>query len=221
MPRRFAVILADVMASGKRRRLRETLGHKLRAVSRAHRKRGWIALPYAVTAGDEFQAVALRTEALPEILLDLRRRLRPLDLRIAAGVGAVHGPLRAPVNRLQGQAFVRARRAMEELKNGRLHKYPSLTAFHTGRAALDQIINLIYGLSDTLLRAATPKQWQAMNAYADSGQVRLAARALRLDESTVSRRLSRGHYWQMSEAAAAMKALLQSESPGLPPGRHT
>lgn len=221
MPRRFAVILADVMASGKQRRLRETLARKLRQASRAHRAKGWIGAPYAVTAGDEFQAVALRIEALPEIILDLRRRLRPLHLHIAAGVGAIPGPVRPPVNRLQGQAFVRARRAMEELKSGRLHKYPSLTAFHTGKFALDQIANLIYGLSDTLLRAATPKQWQAMKAYAAAGQVRRAARALRLDESTVSRRLSRGHYWQLSEAAAALKTLLQTEFACLPSRRQT
>jgi hypothetical protein len=221
MRRRFAVILADVMASEKQRRLRDTLARKLHQASRAHRAKGWIALPYAVTAGDEFQAVVLRIDVLPEIILDLRRRLRPLGLRIAAGVGAIPGPVHPPVNRLQGEAFVRARRAMEALKSGRLHKYPSLTAFHTGKPRLDAIANLIYGLSDTLLRAATLKQWQAMNAYAAVGQVRLAARAMRLDESTVSRRLSRGHYWQMTEAASTLARLLQAEFMRLPSRRHT
>lgn len=221
MPHRYAVLLADVVASGRQRRLRERLGQQLRQASRFHLRRGWIRVPYAVTAGDEFQAVVPRPEALPDIILDLRRRLRPLGLRIAVGIGSVAGPVRAPVNRLQGQAFVRARQAMEDLKRGRLHKYPALTAFHTGKPAWDRITNLIYGLSDTLLRATTPKQWQAASAYAAARQVRLAARALRLDESTVSRRLSRGHYWQLAEAAQAMKNRLQSGYSDLPSRRQT
>lgn len=221
MSRSHAVLLADVMASGRQRRLREMLSVKLRQASLVHRKKGWIAVSYTVTAGDEFQTVVPIIDALPEVIFDLRRLLRPLNLRIAIGVGAIQGPVRVPVNRLQGQAFVRARRAMDDLKQGRLHKYPSLTSFHTGKARLDSIANLVYGLGDTLLRAATTKQWQAIDAYASARQVRLAARALRLDESTVSRRLSRGHYWQMVEAAEAMKSVLQREFLSVSPERHT
>jgi len=211
MQSRYAVLLADVIASGRQRRLQNILGEKLRAASQVHMKNGWIRAPYAVTAGDEFQTVATRPAMAPEILLDLRHRMRPLQLRMAIGVGAIDGAVRAPVNRMQGEAFVRARRAMDALKSGMLHKYPALTAFHTGQTSLDEIANLIYGLSDTLLRAVTAKQWRAMEAYFAKGQVRLAARALRLDPSTVSRRLSRGHYWQLAETAEAMKRLLQSE----------
>ena len=221
MQRRYAVLLADVIASGRQKRLREVLGEKLRLASLAHRKKGWIRVPYAVTAGDEFQAVVPQPGALPEIILDLRRRMRPLNLRIAAGVGGVHGPVRAPVNRLQGEAFVRARQAMEELKSGRLHKYPALTAFHTGKPALDQIANLMYGLNDTLLRGVTAKQWQAIGAFLAKRRVRWAARALRLDESTVSRRLSRGHYWQLAEVTRAMKTVLESGFRDLPFKRQT
>jgi len=216
MQTRNAVLLADVIASGRQRRLREILGGKLRLASQVHLKKRWIRVPYAVTAGDEFQTVAAHAAALPEIILDLRRRMHPLHLRIAIGTGAINGPLRAPVNRLQGEAFVRARRAMDDLKSGRLHKYPALTAFHTGNPCLDQIANLVYGLNDTLLRAVTPKQWQAINAYFAKQRVWLAARALRLDESTVSRRLSRGHYWQFAETIQTMKALLETDFRNLP-----
>lgn len=213
---RYAVLLADVVASGRQKRLRGILGNRLRLASLAHRKKGWILLPYAVTAGDEFQAVVPHPARLPEIILDLRRRLRPLNLRLAAGAGAIPGPLRAPVNRLQGEAFVRARAAMEELKSGRLHKFPAFTAFRTGKPILDETVNLIYGLNDTLLRAATRKQWQAMEIHFQKQSVKLAARALRLDESTVSRRLSRGHYWQIVETAPTVKSLLLAAFPGLP-----
>ncbi|HTV60392.1 MAG TPA: SatD family protein [Verrucomicrobiae bacterium] len=217
----YGVLLADVVASGRQKRLREILGEALRRASLAHQKKGWIRVPYAITAGDEFQAVVPHLERLPELILDLRRRLRPLNLRLAAGAGAIHGPVRAPVNRMQGEAFVRARQAMDELKSGRLHKYPAFTAFRTGNPILDRSLNLIYGLNDTLLRAATLKQWQAMEAHFQKQSVKGAARALGLDESTVSRRLSRGHYWQIVETAQTVKIVLHSAFSRLPSRRQS
>lgn len=61
----YAVILADVVASGGRRRLRPTLHKLLREATAARRRRKLVRLPYAVTAGDEFQTIRDNLEQIP------------------------------------------------------------------------------------------------------------------------------------------------------------
>ena len=45
--------------------------------------------------------------------------------------------------------------------------------------------------------------------FREKRRLEAAARALRLDASTVSRNLKRGYFWQMEETMAGMKALLK------------
>src|SRR6266568_2672764 len=206
-----AVLIADVVASSTRADVRALLGKKLAAASKRHLDRKLVRLPYSVTAGDEFQTVAGGLALLPALLLDLRSSLRPLSLRIGVGVGRISGRIQPPVNRLSGEAFQFARRAIESIKGGRLFKFEVLTAFASRNKDFDSTINLIYGLHDTLVLQITPKQWEAIGAIhqgmtatrAILGRPRLgqAARRLQLDTSTVSRNLKRGYYWQLSETA--------------------
>lgn len=205
------VLIADVIHSSRQGKLRDVLEKRLREATRMHRREKRIRVPYAVTAGDEFQVVPTAIELIPELILDLRRRLRPLGLRIGIGIGGIQGTVKAPVNRLVGEAFARARRAMEEVKGGTLHKYPALTAFCSSRESFDRVVNLVYGLNDTLFLTITETQWRALEAYARHGSVDRTARALRLNRSTVSRNLKRGHYWQLGEVVAAMKDYFREE----------
>jgi hypothetical protein len=208
--RQSSVLIADVIHSRRKGRLRDLLGEKLEAASRAHARLKLIRAPYAVTAGDEFQALPASIEAIPELILDLRRRMQPLELRIGVGIGFIEGPIRKPVNRLLGEAFARARRAIDEVKSGANHKYPTLTAFRTPRESFDRVVNLVYGLNDTLLRNRTATQWRTLEAYTQKRSVDGAARALRLNISTASRNLRRGHYWQLAEVASTMKEFFRS-----------
>src|SRR6266568_1891991 len=206
-----AVLIADVVASSTRADVRALLGKKLAAASKRHLDRKLVRLPYSVTAGDEFQTVAGGLALLPALLLDLRSSLRPLSLRIGVGVGRISGRIQPPVNRLSGEAFQFARRAIESIKRGRLFKFDVLTAFASRDESFNSTINLIYGLHDTLVLQITPKQWETIGAIhqgmtatrAIQGLTRLgrAARRLQRDTSTVSRNLKRGYYWQLMETA--------------------
>jgi hypothetical protein len=203
MPSRlYGVLLADVVASGASRRLRVMLSDRLARATRIHQRRKWIRLPYAVTAGDEFQTLVADLQRIPSLILDLRRRMRPLSLRIGVGIGKVNGRIVAPVNRLDGEAFRFARQALENLGRPRPHGLPSLSAFRTPIQSFDDQINLLYALADTLVMKITEKQWQTIGARMDSRTLERAARALRLDASTVSRNLKRGYYSQLLAVAA-------------------
>jgi hypothetical protein len=210
--REHAVLIADVVGSSARFDLRATLGEGLARASRGHLKRGFVRLPYAVTAGDEFQTILSDLPAVAEVMLDLRIRLRPLTLRIGIGIGAVTGRVQAPVNRLGGPAFQFAREALESIKRDREYKFNVLTAFRSGNRAFNSTANLIYGLHDTLALRITKKQWETIAAFRRSRRLEDAARALDVDVSTVWRNLRRAHYWQMEETVAGMKTLIRASN---------
>ncbi len=207
----WGVLIADVIGSSLRSNLRPVLSAKLRVAALAHQD--LLRLPYAVTAGDEFQTLTAQLDGLPWLVFDLRRRLRPLELRIGIGIGPVTKPLRPPVNELGGLAFQWAREAIVKTKDGRAHKFEVRTAFRSANSEFDRVANLVYGLHDTLIQDLTEKQWQAIDAYIAKKRVDLAARALRVSVSTASRSLKRGHFWQIEETIDIMKKVIGATFP--------
>jgi SatD family (SatD) len=202
-----AVLIADVVASRSTGRLRSSLNEKLRIATIAQLDERLIRVPYAVTAGDEFQVIAAHLDQIPKLILDLRRRLLPFRLRIGVGLGTIEGQIRRPVNRLAGEAFENARKAIIEIKSTR--KYPTLTRFHSERKIFNDIANLIYGLHDTLLRRTTTKQWETIATYLIKNRVDYTAKALGVDRSTASRNLRRGFFWQMEDTVVVMEELIR------------
>jgi hypothetical protein len=210
MPSRiYAVLIADVVESSSLRDLRGLLGKKLAEASRKHLRHKLIHLPYSVTAGDEFQAVSHSLRAIPQVILDLRVALQPMSLRIGIGFGCVPGRIQAPVNRLGGEAFQFARKAIEAIKVKTLFKFGVLTAFQTPDKAFDSTINLIYGLHDTLVLKITAKQWEAIQAFLERPSVERTAGRLKVGKSTISRSLKRGYYWQVSETLKVAASLIE------------
>jgi hypothetical protein len=204
-----AVLIVDVVASSARPDLRARLGRGLARTSREHIQRRWVRLPYAVTAGDEFQTLISDLPRIGDVILDLRIRLRPLDLRIGVGLGRIAGRAQAPVNRLGGPAFQLARQALESIKRDPPFRFPVLTAFRSPDRAFDSTANLIYGLHDTLVLRITEKQWETIAAFRRKHRLDAAAKVLRVDPSTVSRTLRRGHFWQLEQTAAGIATFLR------------
>jgi hypothetical protein len=115
--------------------------------------------------------------------------------------------MRAPVNRMAGQAFEFARAAINQIKETR--KYPTLTAVRSYQAEFDEIANLVYGLHDTLLRQISAKQWEAIAIYLIKNRVDYTAKALSIDISTASRNLKRGYFWQIEHTTVVMESVLR------------
>ena len=204
-----AVLIVDVVGSSARTDLRARLGRGLARASRDHMQHRWVRLPYAVTAGDEFQTLISDLPRVGDVIFDLRIRLRPLDLRFGVGVGRITGRPQAPVNRLGGAAFQLARQALESIKRDPSFRFPVLTAFRSPDRVFDSIANLIYGLQDTLVLRITEKQWETIAAFRRKNRLDAAAKTLGVDRSTVSRTLRRGHFWQLEQTAAGMATLLR------------
>jgi len=205
----YGVLIADVLESRARTDIRGLLGTKLAAVSKRQLRKKLIQLPYSVTAGDEFQTVARDLPSIPAVILDLRRALRPLSLRIGVGFGRISDRIQSPVNRLGGEAFQCAREAIENIKTGSLFKFDVLTAFASRSAGFNSTINLIYGLHDTLVLKITEKQWETIEEFLNTPTLEQTAKRLKLDASTVSRNLKRGYYWQLLETVKVAGSLIE------------
>src|SRR2546426_7233799 len=139
----YGVLRADVWESRARADIRGLLGRKLAAVSKRPLRKKLIQLPYSVTAGDEFQTVTRDLPSIPAVILDLRRALRPMSLRIGVGFGRISDRIQPPVNRLGGEAFQHARAAIGNLKTGSLFQFDALTTFSSRHPRFNSTIQLI------------------------------------------------------------------------------
>jgi hypothetical protein len=207
--RTYAVLIADVVGSTSRSTIRSLLSEKLRAASHVHQNQGLIRLPYSVTAGDEFQAISDALTGIPRLILDLRRKLRPLRFRVGIGLGDVRERIQAPVNRLGGDAFQYARKALESIKKDGSPKFRVLTSFRSKNEMFDTTANLVYILHDTLVLKITQKQWDTIDVFWRKRRLEDAAKGLDLDVSTVSRNLKRGYFWQLEETVNGMRRLIE------------
>ena len=204
----YSVIIADVISSRKIRSFSQQRDARLRALTTLHRKGGLVLSPYTVTAWDEFQVILSRLENAPRILFDMRRFFVPFELRIAVGVGAATGTSRQPINKYAGgEAFERARTAANRLKSPS-PRYRILTSFETGHADFDNIANIIYRLQDSLLEGETEKQWATINMQERTRSMERTAKLLKINISTVSRNLKRGHYWHLVDTIDAMERIV-------------
>lgn len=204
--RQGAVLIADVEASSAVADFRDIRDRKLRSLSRIHLEKRWIAKPYTVTAWDEFQTISWEWQRLPAILFDIRRVFAPWNLYVGVGYGAVSGwRSRKPINEaLSGEGFERARNAIDELKSSKGEKFSRLSQFDTGDADSDELINLVYGLHDTLVQQISSRQWEMIAAASRAASQQAVASELDVAPSTVTRNLKRGHYWQLRKTLAVL-----------------
>jgi SatD family (SatD) len=212
-PNPYAAITCDIVGSRHIEAFRQKRDQKLRKIANLHVGKKWILSEYAITAWDEFEGILSRPANIPAVILDLRRYFHPFELWIGIGIGHVSEPRRKPVNVFAGgEAFERAREAMNRLKTKR-SKPGILTAFVTDNETFNLIANTVYHLHDTLLESISGKQWQTINVHMDTSRQELTAKKLRLNESTVSRNLRRGFWWQIQETRQAMERVIEAYFP--------
>lgn len=205
-----AVLLVDVVGSSE---LEDFVGgrdHRIGRLNGRHQAAGWIAAPYTVTAWDEFQSVLWQLAMIPPILLDIRRVFAPWEVYVAVGIGEVSGDgSRKPINEaLSGAGFDRARQAMDALKSSKGDKYRRLTRFRSDDRDRDALLDLLYGLHDSLTQQITPRQWQTISAALEFDNQEDVAAHLHVQPSTVTRNLKRGHFWQLRDTAETVSGLL-------------
>jgi hypothetical protein len=206
----LAILLVDVVGSRRLEDFRSRRDVLLGRLSQEHLDRDLLLTRYTITSWDEFQAIVAKPVHLPTVVWELRREFYPWELKVAIGLGRLDSLPESgqAVNEVSmGEPFLRARQAMLELARPK-EKYRVLTRLHGPAEAVDDSLNLIYALVDTLLLKVTERQWETIKSYEEAGKLESAARGLGIDESTASRNLQRGSYWQFVEAREGLRRRL-------------
>lgn len=208
-----AVLLVDIAGSTGVALFTAERDRKIRKLSKRHGMKKWIGADYTVTAWDEFQTVLWDRKNLPHVILEIRQVLAPWEAYIGVGFGEISGwRSQEPINEaLGGEGFERARAAIDAVKAARGEKFRRLTHFVSGNKDRDKLLNLLYGLHDTLVQQVTERQWTTIGLAIDLSSQEEVAGKLGVRPSTVTRNLKRGHYWQMKETAAIVSGLLTDE----------
>ena len=156
-----------------------------------------LAEPFSIAPEGRIDGVLDDPAQAPLLVSVLREALAPAAVRVGIGVG-----LAAPL-RDGGDAYTSARKAL-----GLAARDRGLTRYVGAGDAGDVLLSAVCRLVDPLLKARTPKQWEALAAYRELGHQRAVAARLGVTRQSVGDRLTAGHRRAVEDADAAVAAFL-------------
>lgn len=165
-----------------------------------------VVVAFDRTVGDEVQGVLDDPATVVDVVLEL---LRDGGWSVGLGVGAVDEPLPAVSREASGEAFVRARDAVEQAKSRAATAPVAVRGGRPGRA--EEVEALLRLLAAVAARRTDPG-WEAVDALADVGGTQKdVARRLGVTEQAVSQRL-RSALWPEEAAVRPVVTRLLGET---------
>ncbi|MGN7701193.1 hypothetical protein [Cellulosimicrobium sp. 22601] len=164
-----------------------------------------VVVPFDRTVGDEVQGVLDDAGTVVEVVLDL---LRDGGWSVGVGAGSVDEPLPAVSREASGEAFVRAREAVEQAKSRTATAPVAVRGEPSARAAeVEALLRLLAAVVDR----RTAPGWEAVDTLARVGGTQKdVARVLGVSEQAVSQRL-RVALWPEEAAVRPVVARLLGE----------
>jgi hypothetical protein len=164
-----------------------------------------LVVPFDRTVGDEVQGVLDDPATVVDLVLDL---LRDGGWSVGVGAGTVDEPLPAVSREASGEAFVRAREAVEQAKSRAATAPVAVRGEPSARAAeVEALLRLLAAVVDR----RTAPGWEAVDTLARVGGTQKdVARALGVSEQAVSQRL-RVALWPEEAAVRPVVARLLGE----------
>jgi len=194
----IAVINADVSGVGAAR-VGRRLGPALERLNQLFAPT--VAEPFTVTGAERIDGALADPAQAPLCISVLRESLAPLQLRVGVGIGTTEPAHDAAA--AGRDVYSLARRALELAARD-----DSLCRFLGTGEAGDVLLGALCRLVDPLVRARTPKQWEALAAYRELGHQRAVAELLGVTRQSVGDRLTAGHRRAVEEADAAVATYL-------------
>jgi hypothetical protein len=160
--------------------------------------------PFSIYRGDEIQGVCRGALELPEIMRRLRSVCRPLRLRIGLGIGGVDSGLESGDPwKMNGEAFVRAREALDSLKKVQRPR----TIVRSWDKDIDTVGSALLRVMDAVEERWTTEQWEAIHAYERLGTYELAGKQLGVALQSVEKRCRAANWPAIKQAEEALASL--------------
>lgn len=171
----------------------------------------YLASPFLVTLGDEFQGLLTASEPALEIIECINRGLAEHQIRVRYGLGL--GEISTgPVNRVQalgddGPAYHYAREGVELMRSIGWFGFPvSIQTKRPDAPLLEAICRLLNDLTEDW----SPIQRQYVLDMEVLGEQLLTAEKNGVSQSSISRALKRGHYQTYQQTKETLKQYLLS-----------
>jgi hypothetical protein len=201
----YYALIGDLVAS-RRMTNRPAVQRRLKDVLAALNEGlgGALAVPLRLTAGDEVQGLLRHPEAVVEVVTRTGDEIHPARFAWGLGAGPVATDLSDDISVVDGPCLHRARDAVREASRS------GLWLEVQGLPPLEgAVLRALMGLMGAIRSDWTRKELTYARA-ARSGSQREVAERFGVNESTVSRGLSRAHFRTVLEGEQAARELLGS-----------
>ncbi|MDQ1637542.1 MAG: hypothetical protein QOF62_881 [Pyrinomonadaceae bacterium] len=211
-----SVITADIIHSRSyspslRRRVNTVIRRSFTDVARKYPKAVRTRLAFRITAGDEFQCVFFNVPDIFDLLTYLRAStatsgVEPLiRFRASIGIGGITVSSKSNSYEEDGEAFVRARTGLDQLKKQRQR----LTKVVTGDAEVDKVADTVLLFLDHLQLNWTAAQWEAVKWSLLDLKREEIAKKIDVAHQNVTKRLSAAGWSQFREGSKFLRELLE------------
>lgn len=199
---RYCAIIGDIRQSRllpRRRGVQKRFAGAIKSINREFRKE--IASAFLITLGDEFQGLLVSPAESFHLVRRFEELMDPVTFCFGVGVGSLSTPLEKQAVGMDGEAFHRARAALDRAKKG---KRGLLYSFDS--PALD-VVNALLGLMEERRQRLTPRQKQVRNLLQDLKRQQAVAKRLRISQPAVSKVVSSLRH--LSEAERDLQEFLR------------
>ncbi len=204
----YCVLTADIYQSRRqndRRALQNQLESLLLRVNREFQSE--IKVPFSVTLGDEWQGVVETLASGYQIATFFWEELHPIRLSVGLGQGKIETEWRPRSAEMDGQAFHRSRRALEEAKKRNRSLY-----FVSAHPQEDLLFNALVRLLQLMREDWTEKQFRKFKLYKKFRNESKTAREIGVSQSDIHQTLLAIHAADYLQAEADFLKYLQDLS---------
>jgi len=182
----YCVLTADVNRSRDiqdRAALQEQIQKAIHAVNRSFESN--LVVPFTITIGDEWQGVLKSISKSYTAVLDFQIWFEGISVSFGIGEGEILTPLAARSAEMDGEAFHRSRRALEEakLKNREV-------IFSTSDENIDRLLNALTSTLQLVRSRWTKRQRQKIELYKHLRNERRVAEKLKVSQADINQTLS-------------------------------
>ena len=198
----YTVLTGDVIKSRDYDNVREILNNSFKKVKYPKN----VITPFQISRGDEIQAVFKNYIPFPKLIRQIRYELLPLEIRFGIGFGEINEDINQDNSwNMNGTAFYNARKALKIVDENR--------TFYTqfvSNSKIDEAINTILYLIDTLEKEWTDAQWEAIYYYEKKGTYKKAAKELDIAFQNVEKRCRAAKWKEVNFAENSIEKILKN-----------
>lgn len=217
----YVAVIGDIIESRKienRQAVQLKLQSVLDVVNKKYEKS--LASKFMITLGDELQGLVRDKRTSVDIISFIVLEMLPICLRFGVGVGEISTDIVYDNSvKIDGSAYHRARKAIEEIKrrNGGYEEIYTNFMIYSGENTLklDEMRNSVLSLCTVVISKWTERQAEIVREYFANGKNQyLTAKALGIGQPTVSKSLKKASYYSLRAALNTVKESLEGEIPG-------